>query len=135
MRDTETKFGGEVRAVLARHRVLEFASLEMIRALPREDAARLAHELRTCVNNQAPALQDPLQVVIREWSFLKRPSTAEGSAAAACGPPNVVEASGAETPDQGTSAADSAPSSCITISRIRPKALAVAQGSAVERLL
>ena len=83
MRDTETKFGGELRAVLARHRVLEFASLEMIRALPKEDAARLAHELRACVNNQAPALQDPPQGVIREWSFLKRPSTAEGTAVAA----------------------------------------------------
>ena len=77
VRDTDTKFGGKFRAVFAKHRVLEFASLEMIRALPREDAARLAHELRACVGNEPPAIQDPPQLVIREWSFLKKPSSAE----------------------------------------------------------
>ena len=77
MRDTETKLGGDFRAVFARHRVLEFASLEMIRALPPEDAARLAHELRACVSNKPPAIQGPPQPGTREWSFLKRLSRTE----------------------------------------------------------
>jgi hypothetical protein len=94
VRDTETKFGGNFRGVFARHRVLEFASLEMIKALPREDAARLAHELRARVGHEPPAIQDPPQLVIREWSFLKRPSSAEGSAAVGappCGAPTLKD--------------------------------------------
>ncbi len=68
MDDSERKINGAVRAVLARHRVLESALLETLKALPPEDAARLARDLRACVKGEAPAVRT---VAIRPWSFLK----------------------------------------------------------------
>lgn len=75
---TETKVASEIRAVLAKHRVQEFALLETLKALPREDASRLAHELRACANDEAPITQAMRQVAIRPWSFLTSPSDEGG---------------------------------------------------------
>ena len=44
----------EVRAVLARHHVVESALLESIRALAPHEAASLARELRQCADDPAP---------------------------------------------------------------------------------
>ena len=72
MRNTESKLGAELRAILARHRVMESALLDTLKSLPREDAARLAHELRSCANDD-PATIPPLGgPEIRPWSFLKK---------------------------------------------------------------
>jgi len=61
-----------VRAVLARHNVVDSALLESIRSLPPEDAARLARDLRECANDLG-APRGPRQVSIRPWSFLSQP--------------------------------------------------------------
>ena len=45
---TEAPVAREVRAVLAKHHVVESALLDSIRALPPDEAARLARELRAC---------------------------------------------------------------------------------------
>ena len=71
MNHSKGKIGGEIRAVLARHRVLESALLETLQALPPEDAARLARDLRACVDEPAPAAPAGRQVTIRPWSFLR----------------------------------------------------------------
>jgi hypothetical protein len=68
--DIEAKVASEIRAVLARHRVHEFALLQTLRSMPKEDAARLARELRACANGSA-ACHSTHQVELRPWSFLK----------------------------------------------------------------
>jgi hypothetical protein len=50
----------EVRAVLARHHVVESALLASIRALPPAEAASLARELRQCANDRAPYTRAPI---------------------------------------------------------------------------
>ncbi|WP_280150343.1 hypothetical protein [Piscinibacter sp. XHJ-5] len=72
MRDTETRLGAEIRALLARHRVLESALLDTLKALPREDAARLAQELRSCANEDPATIPPLCGPEIRPWSFLRR---------------------------------------------------------------
>ena len=71
MCDTDRKIGAEVRAVLARHRVLESALLETLKALPPADAARLARDLRACVDEPPSPAPATRQVAIRPWSFLR----------------------------------------------------------------
>jgi len=76
MNDSNGKIDGEIRAVFARHRVLETALLETLKALPPQDAARLAHDLRACVDDPAPvpaaaAAPAVREITIRPWSFLR----------------------------------------------------------------
>ena len=48
--DKEAEIQDSISAILARQRVLEFALIEMLHALPRSDATRLADGLRARVN-------------------------------------------------------------------------------------
>ena len=54
MDDTETKVASDVKAALARYRVLESDLLHSLRALPREEASKLAAELRACASDDEP---------------------------------------------------------------------------------
>ena len=65
--DTETKVASDVKAALARYRVLDSDLLGSLRALPRSQASRLAAELRACAN----ACDSGPRVAIRPWSFLE----------------------------------------------------------------
>jgi len=65
--DTETRVASDVKAALARHRVLDSDLLGSLRALPSSEACRLAAELRACAN----ACDSGPRVAIRRWSFLK----------------------------------------------------------------
>ena len=72
MGDSQTRLGAELRAILARHRVMDSALLDTLKALPKEDAARLAHELRTCANEDPATIPPLCGPEIRPWSFLRK---------------------------------------------------------------
>jgi hypothetical protein len=78
--DTDSKLRSEVRALLARHRVLESALHDTLKALPKEDAARLAQELRSCTHDDPATIPPLCGPEIRPWSFLRR--AAEGKSKA-----------------------------------------------------
>jgi hypothetical protein len=63
--DTETKVASDVKTALARYRVHESDLLGSLRALSREDASKLAAELRACANEAEPSPRVP----VRAWSF------------------------------------------------------------------
>jgi len=65
--DTETKVASDVKAALARYRVVDSDLLGSLRSLPKADAARLAAELRACANDAGSSPR----VAIRPWSFIR----------------------------------------------------------------